>query len=70
MSTRWPASFLEREIMKPNFTDSHKFAAGGYIPASKTDISKTFARVRREMAEREKTEVETMKNVKQMKVRK
>ena len=28
------------------FTDEHRFAEGGYVPASKTDIRRTFERVR------------------------
>lgn len=51
--------------MKPNFTDSHKFPGGAYVPASKTDVAKTFARVRREMAEQERRLAES--NVKQIK---
>lgn len=41
-----------------------------YVPASKTDVAKTFARIRREMAEKDKAEAEAMKNVKQIKERK
>ena len=39
-----------------------------YVPAAKTDVAKTFDRIRREMAEKEK--VEAMKNVKPIKQRK
>lgn len=39
--------------MTPEFTDTHRFSGGAYVPASKTDISKTFARVRRDMANAE-----------------
>ena len=46
--------------MTPKFTDSHRFSGGAYVPASKTDVSKTFARVRKEMA---KAQQETRKKV-------
>lgn len=35
-----------------------------YVPASKTDVAKTFARIRREMAEKEKQEAEANRNIK------
>lgn len=42
-----------------------------YVPASKTDVSKTFARVRREMAEKarqqEEAEAEAKVKVRQIK---
>lgn len=41
-----------------------------YVPAAQTNISKTFARIRRELAEKEKREAESMQNVKQIKERK
>jgi len=41
-----------------------------YVPAAQTDVAKTFDRIRREMAEKEKAEVEAMKNVKPIKQRK
>lgn len=53
--------------MRPRFTDDHKFSGGAYVPASKTDIGKTFARIRREMAEQERRDRENMKNVKSIK---
>lgn len=37
-----------------------------YVPSSKTDVAKTFARIRREMAEAERAKAESMKNVKQI----
>lgn len=52
--------------MKPRFTDTHKFSAP-YVTSGKTDVSKTFARVRREQAEQERMEKEAMRNVKQIK---
>ena len=35
--------------MRVRFTDSDRFPGGRYVPASKTDISKTFARVKRQL---------------------
>ena len=52
--------------MKPKFTDSHRFSGGQYIPAAKTDITKTFERVRRELA---KVEAEQAQKVKQLRRR-
>lgn len=55
--------------MKPNFTDNHRFSAP-YVPSGKTDVAKTFARIRRQQAEEERRQAEAMKNVKQIKERK
>lgn len=55
--------------MKPNFTDAHRFQVP-YVPSGKTDVAKTFARIRRQLAEQEKRADEAMKNVKQIKERK
>ena len=45
-------------MKRPAFTDAGRFAPGGYVPAAKTDIAKTFARVRRQQAEQAKIEAE------------
>lgn len=55
--------------MKPNFTDNHRFPVP-YVPSGKTDVAKTFARIRRQIAEDEKRAAEAMKNVKPIKERK
>lgn len=53
-------------MIKPRYTDTHK-RPHGYTTAAATDVSKTFARVRREMAEQAKREAEAVKNVKPIK---
>lgn len=53
--------------MKTIFTDSHRFPPGGYVPASKTDVTTTFRRIRREQAEKAMAEAESMKKVRQIK---
>ena len=53
-------------MKRPNFTDGERFPPGGYVSAAKTDVARTFARIRRELAEKQKAEAEAMKNVKQM----
>lgn len=35
-----------------------------YVPAAKTNVAKTFARIRREMAEKAQADADAMKNVK------
>ncbi len=55
--------------MKPAFTDADRWAAP-YVPASKTNIARTFARVRRQMAEQALREKEAMRNVKDIKGKK
>lgn len=54
---------------KIRYTDTHKYPAG-YTTAAATDVSKTFARVRKEMAEQAKRDQEAVKNVKPIKARK
>lgn len=55
--------------MKPNFTDGHRFPVP-YVPSGKTDVTKTFASIRRQMAAEERRAAEAMKNVKPIKQRK
>ena len=52
-------------MTKPIFTDESKYPAG-YVPASKTDIRKTFARIRKQMAEdaKQNKEIEQERRVK------
>lgn len=56
--------------MTPKFTDSNRFPPGGYTPAAKTNVAKTFARIRRQLAEEARCEAEAMKNVKRINGRK
>lgn len=53
----------------PKFTDTHKLPHG-YTTAAATDVRKTFARARKELAEQAKRDQESVKNVKQIKARK
>lgn len=48
--------------MKPSFTDAARWPVP-YVPAAKTNIARTFARVRRQMAEQAEREEEGMRNV-------
>ena len=44
--------------MKPKFTDTDKFPPGGYVKAAATDVSKTFARIRKQQAEQARIDAE------------
>ena len=41
-------------MAKSKCSDDHRFPPGGYVPSGKTDVAKTFARIRRELAEQKK----------------
>jgi len=51
--------------LKPKFTDLERYPAG-YTPSNKTDVRKTFARIREQQA---KNEAEVKAKVTPMKVR-
>ena len=52
-------------MSKPRFTDEARYPAG-YTPANKTDVSKTFKRIREQQA---KNEAEAKAKVTPMKAR-
>lgn len=59
--------------MKPKFTDADKFPPGGYVRAAATDVSKTFSRIRKQMAEQTRidaeAEAEAGRKVRQIKIK-
>ena len=40
-------------MAKSKCSDDHRFPPGGYVPSGKTDVAKTFARIRKQLKEAE-----------------
>lgn len=49
--------------MKPKFTDTYRLPPGGYVPSIKTDVAKTFARIRKQLAEQAKIDAKAQEEI-------